>query len=166
MSKVCCFTGNRPTKISWLKDPAHPSYSALKNILREKIKQKIEEGFDYFISGMALGSDIICAQIVLDLQKSFPHVQLECAIPCIGQEESWSPTHQQNYKQILLKSNVITYMYDHYTPSCMFERNLYMVENSDDVIAIWNGGPGGTQNTISYAKRLGIPVDIINPSTM
>lgn len=38
-----------------------------------------------------------------------------------------------------------------------------MVENSDVVIAVWNGYPSGTSNTIKLAKDTGKQVIIINP---
>jgi len=43
---------------------------------------------------------------------------------------------------------------NHYHRGCMDKRNRYMVDNSDVVIAIWNGSQhGGAWNTIQYAKR-------------
>lgn len=38
-----------------------------------------------------------------------------------------------------------------------------MVEQSDVVIAVWNGKPSGTSNTIRFAKENGCKVRIINP---
>lgn len=38
-----------------------------------------------------------------------------------------------------------------------------MVEQSDVVIAVWNGKPSGTGNTIRFAKENGCKVKIINP---
>lgn len=38
-----------------------------------------------------------------------------------------------------------------------------MVEQSDVVIAVWNGKPSGTGNTIRFAKENGCKVRIINP---
>ena len=37
----------------------------------------------------------------------------------------------------------------------MQKRNRYMVDNSDIVIAVWDGTPGGTENTVRYAEKLG-----------
>lgn len=38
-----------------------------------------------------------------------------------------------------------------------------MVEQSDVVIAVWNGKLSGTGNTIRFAKENGCKVRIINP---
>ena len=45
----------------------------------------------------------------------------------------------------------------------MMDRNKYMVNNSDIVIALYNGKPSGTGNTLKYAKEKGRKVKIINP---
>ena len=38
-----------------------------------------------------------------------------------------------------------------------------MVDQSDVVIAIWNGKPSGTEKTIQFAKEKGCKIKIINP---
>ena len=55
---------------------------------------------------------------------------------------------------ILEKADIVTMVTDApYTPSCMQQRNEYMVNHSDKVIAVWNGSSGGTKNCIDYAKN-------------
>lgn len=163
MGKKCCFTGHRPRKIAWLGDPNHPCCVALCSILRERILQKIHDGYDYFISGMALGADLLCAQIVLDLRQDYPNIKLECALPCTKQAHYWSDKQRDKYAEILSKSDYIQILSENYSLSCMQKRNKYMVDNSDCLIAIWNGTDGGTKNTIMLAKRKNIPIEIINP---
>ena len=36
-------------------------------------------------------------------------------------------------------------------------RNQWMIDHSSKVIAVYDGQPGGTRNTIMYAKAHGIP---------
>ena len=40
---------------------------------------------------------------------------------------------------------------NHYTPTCMMDRNRYMVDKSSILIACYDGKSGGTWNTIKYA---------------
>ena len=44
-------------------------------------------------------------------------------------------------------------------------RNKYMVDNSDLLLAVWNGKKGGTANTVKYARKKEKEVVIINPDT-
>lgn len=47
----------------------------------------------------------------------------------------------------------------------MMKRNKYMVDNSDYVIAVWSGKPGGTGNTVRYAIKSRKEVYYIDPIT-
>ena len=38
------------------------------------------------------------------------------------------------------------------------KRNIWMVDKSNRVIAAYNGGKGGTKNTIDYATHSGVEV--------
>ena len=41
------------------------------------------------------------------------------------------------------------------------KRNEWMVDHSSRVIAFFNGEPGGTANTIDYARKRGVDVVIV-----
>lgn len=49
-----------------------------------------------------------------------------------------------------------------YTRSCFQRRNEWMVDHAARVIAVWNGQPSGTKNTIDYARKQTIPTVFIN----
>ena len=159
-----CFTGHRPKGLPWGYDETKESCVLFKNTIYAIIEKTIINGYTYFITGMALGIDMICAEIVLELKKKYKNIMLECAIPCINQEKRWTLPQQERYNQILSKADIIKYVNkSEYNDNCMKERNKYMVENSDVVIAVWNGYPSGTSNTIKLAKDIGKQVIIINP---
>lgn len=52
--------------------------------LKDEIIKTINYGYIYFISGMALGFDIIAAETVLQLKKDFPQIKLIAALPKIN----------------------------------------------------------------------------------
>ena len=62
---------------------------------------------------------------------------------------------RERYRRILESADIKTVLSHRYTPSCMEERNRYMVENSGVVVAVFGGGRGGTFNTLRMAYRLG-----------
>ena len=43
------------------------------------------------------------------------------------------------------------------------QRNEWMVDHSSRLIAIYNGTPGGTRNTIEYAKQKKLEIAIYDP---
>lgn len=161
MHKTCCFTGHRPNGLPWKYDEQNIFCLALKKMLASYIKQKLLEGYTHFISGMAMGVDLIAAECVLQLKEDY-NISLEAAIPCENQCKFWSETYVQRYNKILEQCDKITYISKTYTKNCMWQRNCYMVDNSDCVIAVSNGNKqSGTAQTINYAKQKGKEILLI-----
>ena len=147
----CCFTGHRPEKIDM---PERKVVAALE----KQILAAIDDGFTTFISGMARGSDIWAAEIVLRLRKKNPSLHLIAASPFEGFEKSWESSWQKRYDKIMEDADLVRFICDHYSSSCFQIRNVWMVDRSARVIAVYNGEAGGTRNTIKYADKCGVPV--------
>lgn len=163
--KSCCFTGHRPQKLGYGENSIQ--CDELKNRLEELIIELIEkEGVTHFISGVALGVDTYAANIVLKLKSNYPMITLECAIPCETQAVKWNERDRDIYYDLLSKSDKETLLQQKYTSDCMQKRNEYMVDNSDYVIAVWNGKPSGTGNTVKYAQKNNKMVLLVNPQTL
>jgi len=162
--RICCFTGHRPQSLPWGFNESGLAYLMFKNKLKKAIKIAITDGFTHFISGMALGVDMLAAEIVLELKKKYPNIILECAIPCNNQSCKWPSTSVDRYKQILERADKVTMISDRpYFNGCMQKRNNYMIGKSERVIAVFNGTPGGTAQTIESAQKAGREVVIIKP---
>jgi uncharacterized phage-like protein YoqJ len=152
--KTACFTGHRPQTITYLWDEASAQSLELKAKLEKAIIYLIDnKGVTHFISGMALGVDMIAAEIVLELKSKYPEIKLECALPCETQASRWSEKYRDRYFNIIEMSDKETLLQTHYTADCMHKRNRYMVDHSDYVIAVWDGSPSGTGKTVMYAKE-------------
>ena len=165
--KVCCFTGHRSQKLPFGFNEQDERCIKLKDALKKEIIRQIDEySVTDFISGMAIGTDIFAAEIVLELKKQFPQLWLECAIPCENQASKWREAECERYFNIISQCDKETLLQTRFTPDCMQKRNEYMVDKSDYVIAVWDGTPSGTMNTVRYAEKCGKEVVIINPREM
>ena len=153
----CCFTGHRPEKLVI-------SESEVKAELEKEIRLAIADGFNVFITGMAPGVDIWAAEVVLELRGKEDHpLKLIAASPHPGFENRWSLDWQKRYAVIMSKADYIKDVCQCYSRGCYQIRNEWMVDHSARVIAVWNGRPSGTKNTVLYAKRKGVPViNILN----
>lgn len=164
MEKTCCFTGLRPQKLPFGFDESDERCIKLKKTLCAEIRGLIEnEGVTRFISGLALGVDTFAAEAVLFLKRDFPEIKLEAAIPCEDQPALWGFRDRKRYYEIAKRCDVSTVLQKKYTDGCMQKRNRYMVENSDIVIAVWDGSSGGTESTVRYAEKLGRKILPIRP---
>lgn len=151
--KRICFTGHRPEKL-------HHDEAAVCSILKNAIDEAMADGFTTFISGMARGVDIWAAEIVLERKKINPGVRLICALPHPNFEKRWSFAWQKRYKEVIDQADLVKVISMTFSMVSYQRRNEWMVDHSAKVIAIFNGTVGGTKNTIDYAERRGVKVDI------
>ena len=68
---VCMFTGHRPKGLPFGYNERDSRCKKLKKALKKLILNKIQnENVTTFLSGMALGTDMFAAEIVLDSKES------------------------------------------------------------------------------------------------
>lgn len=159
---VISVTGHRPSKMPtpYGYDITNESWTELK----EKFKKLlIEKQCTEAITGMALGVDTVFALAVIELKDAGYNIKLHSAIPCRNQEKTWKIEDQLLYGYILSRAETIKLVSDReYKAYLMQIRNEYMVDNSDELIAVWNGEKkGGTYNCIAYAEMQGKKINYI-----
>lgn len=160
---ACSFTGHRPGKIPYSLWDGNPQAEELKKKLSDAIDTLIGEGFGHFISGGALGIDTLAALIVLEKREKNPALTLEIAVPYPEQDERWNDRDKAVYKAILSRADIVTVvssLYDTFAPR---RRNEYMLDQSDAVIAVFNGSRGGTSQAVSSAYDRGLRLILIKP---
>ena len=147
----CCFTGHRPERLRMSESEAVFS-------LKEEIRTAIADGFQTYISGVARGIDLWAAEIVLDFRDEGVSIRLICASPYKGFESRWSREWQERYRRVMKRADLVQFICPGYSRDCFQRRNEWMVDHSARVIAAYNGGSGGTRNTVEYAMRHSVPV--------
>lgn len=156
--KTCNVTGHRNL---FGYDLRHPKWIKLKDIFKEII---IKNKYTHCITGMALGVDTVFALAVLELKDEGYEIYLECAIPCKEQYKKWNKIDTDRWHEITSKADKVTFVSNcSYNDFVMQKRNVYMVDNSDEVISVWNGSKGGTKNCIDYAKYKNRKITNIDP---
>jgi uncharacterized phage-like protein YoqJ len=137
---IISFTGHRPDKI----------FGKEKYIFEEIEKKLVELKPDKIISGMAVGVDQIAACVAVKL--SIPFI---AAVPFEGQEKIWPKEAKAHYNHLLSKTTEIKIVCEGGFTAWKFQkRNEWMVDNSDILIACWNGSSGGTANCVKYAEKI------------
>ena len=163
-SSIACVTGYRPQKCPWGFNEKDPRCINMKNRALIKFRNAIERNYHTFEVGMALGFDMISAEILLELKRDYDFIRIEGILPCENQDKFWSPEQKERYKNILKQLDSIHYVHKKYTgPKCMLDRNSYMLSRASLVIALYDGKPGGTEKTLKEAEKLGLEIDIIEP---
>ena len=161
--KSCCLTGHRAEKLPWGYDESDPRCLALKQRLSDILLSLYESGCRHFICGMATGCDLYFGEAVVALRAEKPDMTLEAAIPYEGQSERWDAPARQRYFRLAEECDTRTVLHHSYTPDCMMDRNRYMVDHADVLIAVYGGDAGGTQSTMLYAMRTGKQIIELTP---
>jgi len=158
-----CFTGQRPKSLptNELDKKMSEKYVYIIKKLNELIIESIENGYTYFISGLAQGIDLLASELVLSLKQYYPFLVLECAIPFLNQFSEYSPSEKERYFNIIRNADFVTLVSKEHSSTVYMRRNKYMVDKSSKVLAVWNGNKGGTYNTLEYAKKKGVACQIV-----
>ena len=156
--KTCCFTGHRPAKLPWGSHESDPRCAELKLELAARIEAIYELGYRHFICGMAIGCDTFFAEAVIALREQHGDITLEAAVPCGSQPDKWTKAQRLRYNELLDRCDTVTVLQYGYTDDCMMQRNRYMVDHADLIIACYDGKSGGTLNTLRYAIERDIQI--------
>ena len=161
---VVCATGHRPKVFGTYNEQDKRIVcvkSAIKDFLQEHKPEKL-------LTGMALGVDQWAAEAAMNLG-----ISVVAAVPFRGQNKTWPYTSTKKYQDILSSaSEIYVINKDDHNPvsykefiscngdvlsydvirMCLLRRNIWMVDHSDAVMAVWNGSMGGTGHCVSYAE--------------
>ncbi len=140
---ACVFTGHRDL---------NEDFSLKK--LKIEIENVIKEGVTVFYNGMAMGFDLIAAETVLKLKRKYPSVKLIACIPCKEQDKYFSDEDRRRYTKIVKKADDSILISERYHRGCMLQRNRYMADRADIMIAYCNKQTGGTAYTVNYFKKI------------
>lgn len=158
--KIICFTGHRPQNLPWRNYECGEQFNNFRENLRNIIIKNINEGYRIFISGMAMGFDMISADVVLELKEIYD-IKLIAVLPYKNHSKSWNIKDKTKHSRILKEADSVIILNEEYNRYCFFDRNKYMVDNSSKVIACYNFIKGGTLDTIKYAIKQGREVEYV-----
>lgn len=145
-SMIVMGTGHRPKHLpckykemehDWYKD----TFYALTDWL--EIRNPI------VISGMAVGWDIMLARAAKELG-----LELWAYIPFRGQQNEWPLSARKEYLDLLSYATVTKVAMPGFNIKAYQIRNEMMVQDCDQILALWNGKKyGGTWNCLEYARN-------------
>lgn len=143
--KYCCFTGQRII--------AEEELENVENAIYAEVISAIESGYQHFISGLAVGSDLIFAQTISQAIKEDSTIHLHAALPNRARERALMKTPET--RELLALCDDIYVAAEGSHSGMYVRRNTYMVERSQRVIALYDGREiGGTAFTVRLAKKL------------
>lgn len=158
-------TGHRPPGLGCGYDIPNPTYEKVYKALIDKFHELSPAKI---ISGLALGVDTYAAWAAMELNIPFI-----AAVPCDGQDSRWPEDSQKKYKILIdAASEVVVVSPGPYAFEKMHIRDRWIVDNSNQLLGVWNGiRKGGTFSTIRHAEKSinkgrDYKIHIINPTEL
>ena len=149
MRLTCALTGHRVL-------PDHFNV----NCLYDALEERILAGCDRFLCGMARGFDLTALRCLADLREKYKIILVAC-IPYRGQERGMESEDRELYRMLLDACDERIVLHEAYRHGCFLERDRYMVEHADVVLAYCTQDEGGTAYTVRYAAKMGIEVVLL-----
>lgn len=143
--KNCCFSGHRSIPPDELVN--------LKIELSVTLRTLIAKGVHDFYCGGARGFDLLAAEQVIYLKKTFPFLRLFFILPCKSQTEFWGDEDKQRYSFVLSHADDVQCLYENYNKRCMYERNKELVKAADVCVCYLKEEKSGTAFTVALAAK-------------
>lgn len=149
-NSTCSFTGHR----------AIPN--GMCNYLFGRIKDGVNylylQGVRTFLTGGALGFDVLAAEAVIDSRREYKDIRLVVVAPCRDQAARWNAEQRARYEWINRAADEVICLSERYYQGCMHDRNRYMIDHSRVCICYLAEQTGGTAYTVEYARSKGLKI--------
>lgn len=149
MGKICIFTGHRDLP---------GDREALRAALRSHITALAADGFTDFLSGGAMGFDLLAAEAVLDLRPILPDIRLLLILPCEGQDRAYPAEDKARYRSVMEQADLVRYTAHTYYKGCMLARDRVLAEAADYCLCWLTRSTGGTAYTVRQCALRDVPI--------
>lgn len=149
MGKICIFTGHRDLP---------GDCDTLQAALRRHITALAADGFTDFLSGGAMGFDLLAAEAVLDLRPILPDIRLLMVLPCDNQDRAYPQEDKLRYRAALAEADLVRYTAHTYYKGCMLARDRVLAEAADYCLCWLTRSTGGTAYTVRQCALRDVPI--------
>ncbi len=133
---------------------------AVRAALAVALPRLVASGFQTFLTGMAVGFDLLAGEAVLQLKASGIPLMLCAVIPYRAQPRHFSAEWHTRYNRLLAEADEIILLQEEYSQGCLHRRNDFLVDHASHLMAWYDGAKsGGTFYTIRRARSRGIVVE-------
>lgn len=164
--KTVCISGHREKSIiPYMNDISYRTLTlnTVRLMLYRYIDMAEEYGFEYFISGLATGTDLWASDYIIRKKTDGSNIKFIGAVPFLRHAEFFPESSLSTLSYIEKNSDyLVTTCEDenahYYKGSPLYrKRNYYMVDKSSAVIAFLNDDKhvSGTAQTVNYAYKNG-----------
>ena len=168
---ACAVTGHRPSRFKFKYSEDYSLCKKIKRAMLEQFKRLYDEhGVRRYYVGGALGVDMWAGELILRLkeQPGYGDIELVVVLPFEGHDSKWDERSKKRMAFIREHCTVTMIVSDGLSPEDYRQRNEYMVDHADVLLAVYDNDRSirsGTGMTVNYARKKGLSIILIHPDT-
>lgn len=146
-----------------------PKVTVIKMALTQALKEQIEQGIDWIITGPQLGVEQWATQCVLDLKKDYPEIKVAIMAPFAEFGNQWNDDNKAQLAQLLEKVDFSDQVSDAKYRSPMQLKNYqnFMLTHTDEALFVFDPEfPGKSKFEVDAANQFSeqhpYPVNLID----
>ncbi len=160
-----CVIGPTPKQFPFDYETDYISKAVYQDELLKKAKELIENGYTHFITPMNIGAELDFADIIIFLRDEvYPEsgITLETVIAHPGLHKEYTGENWMTFIGVFKSSDKKTLISKTPEPDCYEKSQKYAIDNSDAVIAVWDGSrESDVWKAIEYASGKGKNIQYI-----
>ena len=111
------------------------------------------QGYRYFLTGMAVGFDLVAADIALSLRTELKGLRVVAVIPFEGMQSRFSESQRALFERVCCAADEVICLAPKYSVAAYTVRNNFLVDNASAIITYFDGSKGGTAYTVRRAVK-------------
>lgn len=145
MVKVLAISGYKPFELG-IFNQNHEGIIYIKKAIEQALIPLIEEGLEWILISGQLGVELWAAEVVYELQETYPHLQLAILTPVLNQEAKWKEENIEYYEYICSQADFIDSITkrEYESPMQLRQKNIFHIQKSDALLLLYDEEKEGT----------------------
>ncbi|HHT26634.1 MAG TPA: DUF1273 domain-containing protein [Firmicutes bacterium] len=143
--QTCIFIGHRIIPRASIQ----PLITRLDSAIESLVKQNVTT----FISGGALGFDLVASALVVFKKERYRHIRLCFALPCREATRYWRDDQKRFLQQLQAEADRTIYVSEQHQIDCVEKQRRYLVDHAAYCLCALLKPSAGIEQTLDYAKE-------------
>lgn len=146
-----------------------PAITYIKKAIEQKLRVLIDEGLEWVLISGQLGVELWTAEVVYELKKEYPQLQLAIVTPFLEQEKNWKEETQTYYHALVEKADmhVSTSESPYVSPRQFQQRDEAALRKTDGMLLVYDDEKEGSPKYIKakamkHATNTDYPIHTID----
>ncbi|WP_335869667.1 DUF1273 domain-containing protein [Bacillus sp. 2205SS5-2] len=137
--KVVTITGYKAHELG-LFNAKDPAITYIKQAIKKELRDMLDEGLEWVLISGQLGVELWGAEVVLQLQEEYPHLQLAVLTPFQKQEEKWNEQNRELYESITINADFFDSISHkpYESPQQFRQKNVLFLQKSDATLLLYD----------------------------